>query len=311
MYKINLQYTILKDFLPALKIYLLSLPLENTPTMIQSMTGFGKSTLQLENKKITLEIKSLNSKAIDLNVRIPQAYREKELLLRKVISDRLERGKIDFTLTVENTSQSSATLINTAVVRGYMEQLQTITPEASSVDLLGIAMRLPEAISTPLEEVNEEEFALIEKQLLIALEHLQDFRSKDFSLRISNIQDLLQQVEVLDEERFQSIRSRMERAIDEIRERVDENRFEQELIFYLEKLDITEEKVRLANHLNYFLATLEETQSNGRKLGFIAQEMGREINTLGSKANHAAMQQIVVLMKNELEKIKEQVLNIL
>ena len=270
------------------------------------MTGFGKSTLQLENKKITLEIKSLNSKAIDLNVRIPQAYREKELLLRKVISDRLERGKIDFTLTVENTSQSSATLINTAVVRGYMEQLQTITPEASSVDLLGIAMRLPE------------EFALIEKQLLIALEHLQDFRSKegailkkDFSLRISNIQDLLQQVEVLDEERFQAIRSRMERAIDEIRERVDENRFEQELIFYLEKLDITEEKVRLANHLNYFLATLEETQSNGRKLGFIAQEMGREINTLGSKANHAAMQQIVVLMKNELEKIKEQVLNIL
>ena len=318
MYKINLQYTILKDFLPALKIYLLSLPLENTPTMIQSMTGFGKSTLQLENKKITLEIKSLNSKAIDLNVRIPQAYREKELLLRKVISDRLERGKIDFTLTVENTSQSSATLINTAVVRGYMEQLQTITPEASSVDLLGIAMRLPEAISTPLEEVDEEEFALIEKQLLIALEHLQDFRSKegailkkDFSLRISNIQELLQRVEVLDEERFQAIRSRMERAIDEIRERVDENRFEQELIFYLEKLDITEEKVRLANHLNYFLATLEETQSNGRKLGFIAQEMGREINTLGSKANHAAMQQIVVLMKNELEKIKEQVLNIL
>ena len=177
---------------------------------------------------------------------------------------------------------------------------------------------MPDALTTPVEEVDEQEFAQIEEQLVVALKQLQDFRrsegailEKDFVLRIKNIQALLSQVETLDIERLASIRNRMEKAIEEIKDRVDENRFEQELIFYLEKLDITEEKVRLANHLNYFLTTLEEPQSNGRKLGFIAQEIGREINTLGSKANHAQMQQIVVLMKNELEKIKEQVLNIL
>ena len=181
-----------------------------------------------------------------------------------------------------------------------------------------MAVRMPDSLTTPVEEVDEREFAQIEEQLVLALKQLQAFRSsegailqKDFELRIRNIQQLLTQVEALDKERLAAIRSRMERAVEEIRDRVDENRFEQELIFYLEKLDITEEKVRLANHLNYFLTTLEEPQSNGRKLGFIAQEIGREINTLGSKANHAQMQQIVVLMKNELEKIKEQVLNIL
>ena len=181
-----------------------------------------------------------------------------------------------------------------------------------------MAVRMPDSLTTPVEEVDESEFAQIEEQLVLALKQLQAFRSsegailqKDFELRIRNIQQLLTQVEALDTERLAAIRSRMERAVEEIRDRVDENRFEQELIFYLEKLDITEEKVRLANHLNYFLTTLEEPQSNGRKLGFIAQEIGREINTLGSKANHAQMQQIVVLMKNELEKIKEQVLNIL
>ena len=181
-----------------------------------------------------------------------------------------------------------------------------------------MAVRMPDALTTPMEEVDEREFAQIEEVLVLALKQLQAFRSsegailqKDFELRIRNIQQLLTQVEALDTERLAAIRSRMERAVEEIRDRVDENRFEQELIFYLEKLDITEEKVRLANHLNYFLTTLEEPQSNGRKLGFIAQEIGREINTLGSKANHAQMQQIVVLMKNELEKIKEQVLNIL
>ena len=286
--------------------------------MIQSMTGFGKSLLQLADKKIIIEIKSLNSKAIDLNTRIAQAYKEKELTLRKLISDTLERGKIDFTLTVENTSASSTSTLNAPVVRGYIEQMRAISPNGPDVEFLKMAVRMPDSLTTPVEEVDEREFAQIEEQLVLALKQLQAFRSsegailqKDFELRIWNIQQLLTQVEALDIERLAAIRSRMERAVEEIRDRVDENRFEQELIFYLEKLDITEEKVRLANHLNYFLTTLEEPQSNGRKLGFIAQEIGREINTLGSKANHAQMQQIVVLMKNELEKIKEQVLNIL
>ena len=286
--------------------------------MIQSMTGFGKSLLQLADKKIIIEIKSLNSKAIDLNTRIAQAYKEKELTLRKLISDTLERGKIDFTLTVENTSASSTSTLNAPVVRGFIEQMRAISPNGPDVEFLKMAVRMPDALTTPVEEVDEREFAQIEEQLALALKQLQAFRSsegailqKDFELRIRNIQQLLTQVEALDTERLAAIRSRMERAVEEIRDRVDENRFEQELIFYLEKLDITEEKVRLANHLNYFLTTLEEPQSNGRKLGFIAQEIGREINTLGSKANHAQMQQIVVLMKNELEKIKEQVLNIL
>ena len=286
--------------------------------MIQSMTGFGKSLLQLADKKIIIEIKSLNSKAIDLNTRIAQAYKEKELTLRKLISDTLERGKIDFTLTVENTSASSTSTLNAPVVRGYIEQMRSISPNGPDVEFLKMAVRMPDSLTTPVEEVDEREFAQIEEQLVLALKQLQAFRSsegailqKDFELRIRNIQQLLTQVEALDTERLAAIRSRMERAVEEIRDRVDENRFEQELIFYLEKLDITEEKVRLANHLNYFLTTLEEPKSNGRKLGFIAQEIGREINTLGSKANHAQMQQIVVLMKNELEKIKEQVLNIL
>jgi hypothetical protein len=282
------------------------------------MTGFGKSLLQLTHKKVIIEIKSLNSKAIDLNTRIAQAYKEKELVLRKLISDTLERGKIDFTLTIENTSETSSSTLNTPIVRGYIQQMQAITPDAPEVELLKMAVRMPDALTTPVEEVDESEFAQIEEQLVLALKQLQDFRrsegailEKDFVLRIKNIQALLSQVETLDIERLAAIRNRMEKAIEEIKDRVDENRFEQELIFYLEKLDITEEKVRLANHLNYFLTTLEEPQSNGRKLGFIAQEIGREINTLGSKANHAQMQQIVVLMKNELEKIKEQVLNIL
>jgi len=282
------------------------------------MTGFGKSLLQLADKKIIIEIKSLNSKAIDLNTRIAQAYKEKELVLRKLISDTLERGKIDFTLTIENTSETSSSTLNAPIVRGYIQQMQSITPDAPEVELLKMAVRMPDALTTPVEEVDESEFAQIEEQLVLALKQLQDFRrsegailEKDFVLRIKNIQALLSQVETLDVERLAAIRNRMEKAIEEIKDRVDENRFEQELIFYLEKLDITEEKVRLANHLNYFLTTLEEPQSNGRKLGFIAQEIGREINTLGSKANHAQMQQIVVLMKNELEKIKEQVLNIL
>lgn len=286
--------------------------------MIQSMTGFGKSTLLLTQKKITFEIKSLNSKTLDLNTRIPQAYREKELQIRKQIADTLERGKIDLTLTIENTSDKNSTIINADIVKGYINQMLQIIPNADTTELLKMAVRMPDALVIPSEEIQEEEYKQIENIIQQALAELKQFRiqegknlQKDFELRIENIKKLLVEVEKLDPERLLSVRERLEKSVAEIAERVDENRFEQELIFYFEKLDITEEKVRLSNHLNYFLQTLNEPQSNGRKLGFIAQEMGREINTLGSKASHAGMQQIVVLMKNELEKIKEQVLNIL
>ena len=286
--------------------------------MIQSMTGFGKSTLLLTQKKITFEIKSLNSKTLDLNTRIPQAYREKELQIRKQIADTLERGKIDLTLTIENTSDKNSTIINADIVKGYINQMLQIIPNADTTELLKMAVRMPDALVIPTEEIQEEEYKQIENIIQQALAELKQFRiqegknlQKDFELRIENIKKLLVELEKLDPERLLSVRERLEKSVAEIAERVDENRFEQELIFYFEKLDITEEKVRLSNHLNYFLQTLNEPQSNGRKLGFIAQEMGREINTLGSKASHAGMQQIVVLMKNELEKIKEQVLNIL
>ena len=286
--------------------------------MIQSMTGFGKSTLLLTQKKITFEIKSLNSKTLDLNTRIPQAYREKELQIRKQIADTLERGKIDLTLTIENTSDKNSTIINADIVKGYINQMLQIIPNADTTELLKMAVRMPDALVIPMEEIQEEEYKQIENIIQQALAELKQFRiqegknlQKDFELRIENIKKLLVEIEKLDPERLLSVRERLEKSVAEIAERVDENRFEQELIFYFEKLDITEEKVRLSNHLNYFLQTLNEPQSNGRKLGFIAQEMGREINTLGSKASHAGMQQIVVLMKNELEKIKEQVLNIL
>ncbi len=286
--------------------------------MIQSMTGFGKSTLLLTQKKITFEIKSLNSKTLDLNTRIPQAYREKELQIRKQIADTLERGKIDLTLTIENTSDKNSTIINADIVKGYINQMLQIIPNADTTELLKMAVRMPDALVIPTEEIQEEEYKQIENIIQQALAELKQFRiqegknlQKDFELRIENIKKLLVEIEKLDPERLLSVREKLEKSVAEIAERVDENRFEQELIFYFEKLDITEEKVRLSNHLNYFLQTLNEPQSNGRKLGFIAQEMGREINTLGSKASHAGMQQIVVLMKNELEKIKEQVLNIL
>ena len=286
--------------------------------MIQSMTGFGKSTLLLTQKKITFEIKSLNSKTLDLNTRIPQAYREKELQIRKQIADTLERGKIDLTLTIENTSDKNSTIINADIVKGYINQMLQIIPNADTTELLKMAVRMPDALVIPTEEIQEEEYKQIENIIQQALAELKQFRiqegknlQKDFELRIENIKKLLVEIEKLDPERLLSVRERLEKSVAEIAERVDENRFEQELIFYFEKLDITEEKVWLSNHLNYFLQTLNEPQSNGRKLGFIAQEMGREINTLGSKASHAGMQQIVVLMKNELEKIKEQVLNIL
>ena len=286
--------------------------------MIQSMTGFGKATLQLPNKKITVEIKSLNSKGLDLNVRIPSVYREMELDLRNQISNTLERGKIDFSLFIENIAEETATKVNVPIVKAYIAQLREVYAQADETELIKMAVRMPDALKTEREEINENDWHLIQKIIVEALENIQSFRTSEgktleteFSNRIANIRNLMQETVALDNERIGTVKTRLRTAIDELNVTVDENRFEQELIFYLEKYDITEEKVRLENHLNYFLETLSRNEANGRKLGFITQEMGREINTMGSKSNHAQMQKLVVQMKDELEKIKEQVLNVL
>ncbi|MDC6350408.1 YicC family protein [Zeaxanthinibacter sp. PT1] len=285
--------------------------------MIQSMTGFGKHVIQLPTKKITVELKSLNSKNLDVIARIPSAYREKELELRKLIADALERGKVDFSLYVEANGDETSSEVNDQVVRKYMEQLGSIVP-GDEIRLLEIAMRMPDVLKTDREDIDETEFEQIREALEKALEEINTFRSEegkvleaDFNSRIANLQSLLSQVKQMDPDRLATIRERLVKAVADLKAEVDENRFEQELIYYLEKYDITEEKVRLANHLDYFTETLNSDDSNGKKLGFISQEIGREINTIGSKANYAPMQQLVVQMKDELEKIKEQMLNVL
>ncbi len=285
--------------------------------MIQSMTGFGKSISQIPNKKITVELKSLNSKNFDLNARIPSQYREKELELRNIISNSLGRGKVDLSIYVEYTGEQTSTNVNTEVVKTYMDQLRDIV-NASEVELLKMAVKMPDAIKTEREEIDEEEFHIIENAVKEALSEINNFRNdegkaleKDLKLRISNIQDLLKQVIAMDPDRVDAVRERLRKGIEDIKEQADENRFEQEIVYYIEKFDITEEKVRLDNHLDYFFTTINTHDSNGRKLAFISQEIGREINTIGSKSNYAPMQQLVVQMKDELEKIKEQILNIL
>ena len=281
------------------------------------MTGFGKHVVQLPSKKITVELKSLNSKNLDLNARMPTAYREKELELRKLIASSLVRGKIDFGLYVENTGSETSAQVNEAVVRQYMEQLGSIA-QGDDFKLLEMALRLPDAMKTEREDIDEEEYQAIQKALKKALSEINKFRSQegtvlenDFIMRVKTMKSLLDAVVQMDPDRQGAIRERLEKAVTDIKAEVDENRFEQELIYYLEKYDITEEKIRLANHLDYFSKTLKSSDSNGKKLGFISQEIGREINTIGSKANYAPMQQLVVQMKDELEKIKEQMLNVL
>ncbi|AIM60495.1 YicC family protein [Cellulophaga lytica] len=285
--------------------------------MIQSMTGFGKHVVQLPSKKITIEIKSLNSKSLDLNARMPSAYREKELELRKTIANGLQRGKIDFNLYIESTGADTSSQINEAIVKQYMQQLKNIA-EGDDVKLLEMALRLPDAMKTEREEIDAEEYKAIQNTLVEALKEINVFRTEegavleqDFKQRITSLESLLQQVIAIDPDRQTALRERLEKAVSDLKTDVDENRFEQELIYYLEKYDITEEKVRLANHLSYFTTTINSADSNGKKLGFISQEIGREINTIGSKANYAPMQQLVVQMKDELEKIKEQMLNVL
>ena len=286
--------------------------------MIQSMTGFGKATLQLPTKKITVEIKSLNSKGLDLNTRMPSVFREMELGLRNQISQRLERGKIDFSLYIEATGEETSSKINVPIVRGYINQMKAVIPNADETELMKMAVRMPDALKTERDEIDENEWKKIQTVIDEALENIAQFRKdegvsleREFLHRIANIMTLMNNAVSYDAERVETVKTRLRTALDELKENVDENRFEQELIFYLEKYDITEEKVRLENHLNYFIETIAGTEANGRKLGFITQEMGREINTMGSKSNHTEMQKLVVMMKDELEKIKEQVLNVL
>lgn len=282
------------------------------------MTGFGKATLQLPTKKITVEVKSLNSKGLDLSVRMPSTYREMELGLRNQIALKLERGKVDFSIFIESTAEQTSTKVNVPIVKAYINQLREVYADADETELMKMAVRMPDTMKTEREEIDENDWVQIQTVIEESLQNILNFRKdegasleKEFQLRIGNIRQYMNDALALDPERVQAIKDRLQTAIADLKVNVDENRFEQELIYYLEKLDITEEKVRLTNHLDYFLETINGTEANGRKLGFITQEMGREINTMGSKSNHAQMQKLVVMMKDELEKIKEQVLNVL
>jgi uncharacterized protein (TIGR00255 family) len=281
------------------------------------MTGYGKSILQLPTKKISIELKSLNSKSLDLNTRMPSIYREKELDIRKLLADKLERGKIDFSIYVEMTAEDTSTQINAPVVKQYINQLKKVV-DGDDMELLKMAVRFPDALNTVREEIDETEWKTIENEIKIAIENINNYRldegkvlEAEFLKRIAIIDELLEKVITMDPERIDGVRERLTKGIEELKEKYDENRFEQELVYYIEKFDITEEKVRLKNHLDYFIEAINSTDSNGKKLGFISQEIGREINTIGSKSNYAPMQQLVVQMKDELEKIKEQLLNVL
>ena len=282
------------------------------------MTGYGKVVLELNAKTVRIEIKSLNSKSLDLNVRMPNDYRPKELELRKIIGSRLKRGKIDVSFYVDIEKAKNPTKINTSIVKNYMDQLSNISGGGRNLDLLKMAIKMPDSVSSEKEEIDEQEWSLIISGAEDALNKIENYRKdegkalySDFSNRLNNIKSLLKKAVEIDPERIKKVRERLTKSVLELKEKIDQNRFEQELIYYIEKLDINEEKIRLDNHLDYFFKTLNQNQSNGKKLGFIAQEIGREINTIGSKANYAPMQKIVVQMKDELEKIKEQLLNVL
>lgn len=290
--------------------------------MIQSMTGFGKASAELGVRKVTVEIKSLNSKQLDLSVRMPNLYKEHEMGIRNLLSRRLERGKVDFLMYVENIGTETTTQINHNLVEGYYNQIKNsaeklgIDPPA---DWYQVILRMPDVLKYEAQEVDEEEWAAVAKVIDEAILHLQDFRKQEgamlenlFKEKIGNISSLLTEIEPYENERVDRVKSRITEALQKIEDfDYDKNRFEQEMIFYIEKLDINEEKSRLTNHLSYFLDTIKAGAGQGKKLGFITQEIGREVNTMGSKSNHADMQQIVVRMKDELEQIKEQVLNVL
>ncbi|MBP6064802.1 YicC/YloC family endoribonuclease [Bacteroides sp.] len=292
--------------------------------MIQSMTGYGKATAELSDKKINIEIKSLNSKAMDLSARIAPAYREKEIEIRNEIARVLERGKVDFSLWVDKKeSQESASPINQALVEGYYNQIVNISESLNipvPTDWFQVLLRMPEVMSkTEVIELTEDEWETVYAGIQEAIGHLLDFRKqegaaleKKFREKIANIAHLLESITPYEKERVDKVRERITDALEKtLSIDYDKNRLEQELIFHIEKLDINEEKQRLNNHLKYFVSTMEGGSGQGKKLGFIAQEMGREINTLGSKSNHSEMQKVVVQMKDELEQIKEQILNVM
>ena len=288
------------------------------------MTGYGKSVANYQGKKIHVEIKSLNSKALDLSTRIAPLYREKEMWIRQRIAKELERGKVDFSLWIEKNEATLATPINRAVVTNYIQQIQSICQELSIEDpeehLIPTVLRLPDAMTlAEADELSEEEWDVVTVAIDEAISQLVAFRkqegeslAKTFNEKVDNIEALLHSIEPYETARVEKIRERIITNLQKISEvEYDKNRLEQEMIYYIEKLDISEEKQRLANHLNYFRETMRNGHGQGKKLGFIAQEMGREINTTGSKSNLAEMQNIVVKMKDELEQIKEQVLNVM
>ncbi|MBU9881015.1 MULTISPECIES: YicC/YloC family endoribonuclease [Bacteroides] len=293
--------------------------------MIQSMTGYGKATAELPDKKINVEIKSLNSKAMDLSTRIAPAYREKEIEIRNEVSKVLERGKVDFSLWIEKKEGTDSATVNKELMKNYFYQLDEICieqgiPKPAPNEWLQLLLRMPDVMSkTEIQELTKEEWEMVRATVLEAIGHLVDFRKqegaaleKKFREKIANIALLLEKITPYEKERVEKVKERITDALEKtLNTDYDKNRLEQELIYYIEKLDVNEEKQRLTNHLKYFISTLESGNGQGKKLGFIAQEMGREINTLGSKSNHAEMQKIVVQMKDELEQIKEQVLNVM
>lgn len=291
--------------------------------MILSMTGFGKSTVEMPNKKITVEIKSLNSKQLDLSARVPAAYREKELEIRNHIARRLERGKVDVIIYVESTTVEATTSLNIPMLANYKAQIERASQELGIPlpnDWYSILMRFPDSLHAEQSGgIGEEESKALFEAVDLAVEQLMQFRATEgrkleevFTQKIENIRARLAEVPQYENERVSKIRTRIQDTLEKLDNvDYDKSRFEQEMIFYIEKLDINEEKQRLAQHLNYFMETMEQGHGQGKKLGFISQEMGREINTLGSKSNHAELQKLVVRMKDELEQIKEQVLNVM
>ncbi len=287
--------------------------------MLMSMTGFGKASGSHQSKKVTVEIRSLNSKSMDLNVRMPQRYKELDADIRKHVSSGLSRGKVDVSLSMDSIGEDSSVSINQALAKKYYEELKSLGTALNedTNDYLSLVLRMPEVMETKSESLEEEEVVWIMDLIAEATENLRDFRRREgkeleeeFNARIGDIRGFLEEVPNYENQRIDVIRERMRKGLEEIDGGYDDNRFEQEMIFYLEKLDISEEKMRLANHLTYFQETMVN-EASGKKLGFICQEIGREINTLGSKSNHAEMQKLVIGMKDQLEKIKEQILNTL
>ncbi len=290
--------------------------------MSKSMTGFGKAESELENKKIIVEIKTLNSRQVDLNTRMPNVYRHKELEIRNLLSKRLRRGKIELNIHLEQTGDSSNFTLNKALAKKYYEEVKELAEEINLTEFenyLPIVLKMPEVLKAEKEDVKDEEWKILESTIAKAIIRVDEFRiregtnlQKDISQRVHKIMELLLQVESFEAVRIDQIKSRIQKNLSNLPDtEIDQNRFEQELIYYLEKIDITEEKVRLKQHCDYFLETIEGKGSLGKKLGFISQEIGREVNTLGSKANEVNIQKIVIQMKDELEKIKEQLFNIL